>query len=262
MRTYGSFCWPRAMWRLLLLIETCLEAGLEFAAHRLHGPLTLPRRSAWLHRSCTKALTRLGITLDVHGPIPSRGLLVCNHLSYIDVLALSAIFPCVFVAKRQVRSWPLFGRLARFGATIFVDRERPSDAARAGKELAQALAAGVIVVLFPEGTSSNGSTVLPFRPALFKPAVQLNHPISAAHISYAVERGSVEQDVCYWGGMVFLPHLLRFMRLRNVTARVRLGREAIVFVDRKMAAVATRQQILGLACSWNPPKETAVDTCV
>jgi 1-acyl-sn-glycerol-3-phosphate acyltransferase len=262
MSADGYFRWSRAIWRFVLLIGTSLQAAFEFAAQRLHGPPTLPRRAEWLHRSCAKALTRLGITLDVDGPFPSRGLLVCNHLSYIDVLALSAIAPCVFVAKRQVRSWPLFGRLARFGATIFVDRDRPSDTTRASTQLGQALAVGVIVVLFPEGTSSNGSTVLPFRPALFKPAVQLNHPISTAHISYAVEGGSVEQDVCYWGGMVFLPHLLRFMRLRNVTARVRLGREAIVFEDRKMAAVATRQQILGLACSWNPPKETAVDTCV
>jgi 1-acyl-sn-glycerol-3-phosphate acyltransferase len=262
MSTDDYFRWSRAIWRFFLLIGTCLQAFCEFAAQRLHGSLTLHRRAEWLHRSCTRAVTRLGITVDVHGPFPGGGLLVCNHLSYIDVLALSAIAPCVFVAKRQVHSWPLFGQLARLGATIFVDRDRPSDTARANSHLRQALAAGVVIVLFPEGTSSEGSTVLPFRSALFKPAIELKHPVSIAHISYSVEGGSVEQDVCYWGGMVFLPHLLRFMRLGNVTARVRLGREAIVFADRKMAAVATRQQVLGLACSWNPPKETAVDTCV
>jgi lyso-ornithine lipid O-acyltransferase len=262
MSTLGLFGWLRAIWRLLLLIGTSLEAALEFAAQRLHGPVPLHNRAEWLHRSCVKALSRLAISVDANGPFPNRGLLVCNHLSYIDVLVLSAIAPCVFVAKRQVRSWPLFGHLARFGATIFVDRDRPSDAARASTQVTQALATGLIVVLFPEGTSSNGSTVLPFRSALFKPAVQLNHPVSTAHIYYAVEGGSVERDVCYWGKMVFFPHLLRFLRLRNVNTRVRFGRKASAFADRKTAAVATREQILALASSWNHGKEMTVDTCV
>lgn len=261
MNTHGYFRWPRAIWRFLLLMGTSLQAGLEFASHRLCGPITLPRRAEWLHRSCVKAVTRLSITLDVDGPFPSHGLLVCNHLSYIDVLALSAIAPCVFVAKRQVRSWPLFGGLARCGATIFVDRDRPSDTARASTHLRQALAAGIVVVLFPEGTSSDGSTVLPFRSALFKPAVQLNQPVSTAHISYAVEGGSVGQDVCYWGRMVFLAHLFRFLRLRNINARVRIGRKASVFTDRKVAAVTTREEVLGMANSWDSEDKMSIGAC-
>lgn len=191
MTTNDYFHRCRAIWRFLVLIGTSLHAAFEFAANRVHGPVSLRRRAEWLHRSCLKAVTRLGISLDVHGPFPSRGLLVCNHLSYIDILALSAIAPCFFVAKRQVRSWPLFGRLARFGATVFSDRDRPSETARASTQVGQALAAGIIVVLFPEGTSSDGSTVLPFRSALFQPAVELNQPISTANISYTAEGGSV-----------------------------------------------------------------------
>ena len=252
----------RAVWRFVVLIGTSLQAGLEFAADRLRGPISLPRRAEWLHRSCLKAVTRLGITLDVHGPFPSRGLLVCNHLSYVDILALSAAAPCVFVAKRQVRSWPLFGRLARIGATVFIDRDRPSDTARASTQLGQALAAGLIVVLFPEGTSSGGSTVLPFRSALFQPAVELHLPISTAYLSYTAENGSVEQDVCYWGRMVFLPHLLRFLRLRNVNAHVMFGQRATAFADRKTAAITTRQEILRLAARSHSEEEVAVETCV
>jgi 1-acyl-sn-glycerol-3-phosphate acyltransferase len=262
MNTNSYFRWAPAILRFLLLIGTSIQAVIEFAAHRLQDAMSLPRRAEWLHRSCVKAVTRLGITLDVDGSFPSRGLLVCNHLSYIDVLALSAIAPCVFVAKRQVRSWPLFGRLARFGATIFVDRDRPSDTGRASTQLARALAAGIVVVLFPEATSSNGSTVLAFRSALFQPAVQLNQAVSTAHISYAVDGGSVEQDVCYWGRMVFLPHLLRLLRLRNVTARIRFGPEANAFADRKVAASSAREQILKLAYSWNPRTPMSLDSRV
>lgn len=258
MTTNAYFHRCRTIWRFLVLIGTSLHAAFEFAANRVHGPIRLRRRAEWLHRSCLKVVTQLGITLDVHGPFPSRGLLVCNHLSYIDILALSAIAPCVFVAKRQVRSWPLFGALAGCGATIFVDRDRPSDTLRASTQLGHALAAGIIVVFFPEGTSSDGSTVLPFRSALFKPAVQLRQPVSTARISYSVEGGSVEQDVCYWGRMVFLPHLFRFLRLRNVTARVSFGRTTTAFANRKMAAVVTREQILGLASTRNSRKEMTV----
>jgi lyso-ornithine lipid O-acyltransferase len=262
MSRFGIFRWLRAMWRFLLLMETSIEAAVDLAACRVRGPHTLAQRAEWLHRSCQKAVWRLGIKVDAIGRFPVRGLLVSNHLSYVDVLALSAIAPCVFVAKRQVRCWPLFGQLARFGATIFVDRDRPSDTTRANTQLGQALAAGLVVVLFPEGTSSDGSSVLCFRSALFQPAVELHQPISTAHISYAVKGGSVEQDVCYWGRMVFLPHLLRFLRLRNVNARVRIGQTATVFADRKTAAVATRQQIIDLASIWDLRKEMTFNTCV
>lgn len=262
MNSGGYFHRTRAIWRFLLLIGTSLQAAFDFAARRLHGPISLCCRAEWLHRSSIKALTRLGITLEVQGPFPSVGLLVCNHLSYIDVLALSSIAPCVFVAKRQVRSWPLFGYLARFGGTTFVDRDQPSDAVRVNHELAEALSAGLVVVLFPEGTSSDGSTVLPFRSALFKPAVQLNQPISTAHISYAVEGGSAEQDVCYWGRMVFLVHLFRFLRLRSVNARVKFGRKASTFTDRKVAAVTTRKEILGMADSWDSENAMSISASV
>jgi 1-acyl-sn-glycerol-3-phosphate acyltransferase len=175
-------------------------------------------------------------------------------------LALSSIAPCVFVAKRQVRSWPLFGELARSGGTIFIDRERPSDTVQASTHIRQALAAGIVVVLFPEGTSSDGSTVLPFRSALFKPAVQLNQPVSTAHISYAVEGGSVERDVCYWGSMVFFPHLFRFLRLGNVNARVRFGPKASAFTDRKMAALTTREEVLRIGQQL--AEEMSMSACV
>src|SRR5690349_20513669 len=71
-----------------------------------------PSRVRWLHLWCRFACRILGVSLASRGPIPRAGLLVCNHLSYLDVIALSALAPCVFVAKREVRKWPLFGWLA------------------------------------------------------------------------------------------------------------------------------------------------------
>src|SRR5204862_3322826 len=100
-------------------------------------------------------------------------LLVSNHLSYLDIVVLSSIRPCVFCAVRDVARWPLFGWLAHAAGTIFVDRERKFSSPKVVNSIRDAIAGGPVVVLFPEGTSSDGSKVLPFKSALVEPAVQL-----------------------------------------------------------------------------------------
>ena len=142
----------------------------------------LDARGAWLHGWCRFACRVLGIRIRTHGSMPSSGLLVSNHLSYLDIVVLSSIRPCVFVAKRDVARWPLFGWLAHAAGTIFVDRERRFSSPKVVNGIRDAIAGGSVVVLFPEGTSSDGSTVLPFKSALLESAVQLRSPIAAASI--------------------------------------------------------------------------------
>src|SRR6266705_4483753 len=103
---------------LCALVENAITIPFFARAQRLHA------RAAWLHRWSRFACRVLGIRVSTRGSMPPSGLLVCNHLSYLDVAVLSSIRPCVFVAKRDVAAWPLFGRLARAGGTIFVNRER------------------------------------------------------------------------------------------------------------------------------------------
>ena len=130
--------------------------------------------------------------------MPRAGLLVCTHLSYLDILVLSSIEPCVFIAKRDVAGWPLFGWLARAAGTIFIDRERRLSSSKVICLVRNAIADGSVVVLFPEGTSSDGSTVLPFKSALLESAVQLRCPVTSASIQYALDDGSVADEICYW----------------------------------------------------------------
>ena len=238
--------WTRAVSRLLLLLGTSTQAGLVFLVRRLRGPVTIAERADWLHDRCSLALRRLGIEIKRQGQFPSRGLLVCNHLSYLDILVFSALFPCVFVSKKEVCSWPLYGWLARMAGTVFVDRNRLADVHRVNLSVARALSEGCVVVLFPEGTSSDGTTVLPFRAALFEPAIASREPVSSAHISYTVD-GSVEKEICYWGTMSFFPHLLRLMSLSGIRPQVRFAAESKRFADRKVAARATRELISALA---------------
>jgi 1-acyl-sn-glycerol-3-phosphate acyltransferase len=204
-------------------------------------------RAQWLHHWCAKALHRLRIELHPDGEFPSRGLLVANHLGYLDILVLSALHPCVFVSKQEVRSWPLFGLMAKLSGTVFVDRARTSAAHTANAEMSQALSQGSVVVLFPEGTSSDGSQVLPFRPALFDAATRAGASVVSAHLSYDVADGSAANDICYWGTMSFFPHLLRLLSRRQICARVRFAAETRKFADRKLAARITRETVTSLA---------------
>jgi len=131
----------------------------------------LPLRTAlplWYHGICTRLL---GLDVEVRGaPSTARPtLFVANHASYLDIMVLGAVVPGSFVAKREVRDWPFFGWLARLQRTVFVDR-RPSAAQTQRTEIQARLAARENLILFPEGTSSDGNRTLPFKSALFAAA--------------------------------------------------------------------------------------------
>jgi lyso-ornithine lipid O-acyltransferase len=209
--------------------------------------LPLQKRAQWLHRWCRFALGLVGVRFAVEGQPPAVGLIVSNHLSYLDIMVFSAITPVLFVSKKEVRGWPVFGLLAHLAGTRFLDRARSADAHRVRGEVQEALDQGCRVVVFPEGTSTDGTTLLPFKPALFEAAVG-RHDITVAHISYTVSAGSVEQDVCYWGEMTFFPHLTRLLSKRWIAARVEFG-VSKRFEDRKQAAADTHRAVAALAAT-------------
>ena len=137
------------------------------------------KRVQWLSRVALCHAKWIGLRIRVHGEIPRKGLIVANHVSYLDIVALSAAAACAFVSKREVATWPLFGLYAKCGATIFVDRERRTAVADVANEMRERLDAGVPLTLFPEGTSTGGDDVLPFRSSLFEPVVELACPVTA-----------------------------------------------------------------------------------
>jgi 1-acyl-sn-glycerol-3-phosphate acyltransferase len=164
----------------------------------------------------------LNVEVDAYGPIPTSGLLVSNHLSYLDVLVLGALTPAVFVAKREVKHWPVFGWFAALAGTVFVNRDRRTQTGQTAAEMEAALGSGELVVLFPEGTSSDGTTVLPFKSSLLEPATKKTWPLSAAALKYEIGDGNASEEVCYWKDMTFFPHLLNLLTKRHIVARVRL----------------------------------------
>jgi lyso-ornithine lipid O-acyltransferase len=213
---------------------------------RAGGRLTARGRALWLSLWSRRTLEALQVRVRTSGTPPHAGLLVSNHLSYLDIVVLSALEPIRFVAKADVRGWPVMGQLAIMAGTLFIDRSRRSDVSRLNTELAEALAEDVPVVLFPEGTSSDGAGVLPFRSSLLAPAAEAGTPITPCHLGYELDDGSVADEVCYWRDMTFVPHFLNLIRKREVRAFVRFGAPAKGSPDRKQLARDLHGAVLGL----------------
>jgi 1-acyl-sn-glycerol-3-phosphate acyltransferase len=223
---------------LCALVENAITIPFFAPAQRLHA------RAGWLHRWSRFASRVVGIRVTTRGAMPPSGLLVSNHLSYLDVIVLSSIRPCVFVAKRDVAAWPFFGWLARAAGTIFVDRQHRLSSPAVVDLVRATLASGLVVVLFPEGTSSDGSTVLPFKSALLESAVQLRCPVASASIQYALVDGSVADEVCYWRDMTLVPHLLNLFFKREIRSSCSFSPLRVRTGNRKEIARELREEIM------------------
>lgn len=229
-------------------------AFLDYPARLAFRGEKSPRlaRALWLQRHSRRALRIFKLQIQVAGQIPTKGLLISNHLSYVDILVISSVMPAVFVAKREVRFWPLVGWLAQLGGTLFVNRERRTQVGETAGEIQAALDSGGLVVLFPEGTSSDGTGVLPFKSSLLEPAASGSHPVSVACIRYALEGGNAASEICYWGDHTFLPHLLHLLSRRGFGVSLQLAPFVPMSSDRKELARQMRKEVLRL-------KETGLD---
>jgi lyso-ornithine lipid O-acyltransferase len=210
-------------------------------------PKAAPQQVAWLQRVAARHARWIGLDIRVTGQVPQSGIIVGNHISYLDIVALSAVGQFAFVAKKEVAGWPLFGRFARCGGTIFVDRERRGAVAEVARQMGDHLAQGVPVVLFPEGTSTDGTHVLPFRSSLLEPAVDFQVPVTPCGLRYAMTEGNVREEVAYWGEMTLAPHLLNLLRKRRVTVHLAFGEPLVSIPERKSLARVLHQEVCRLA---------------
>jgi 1-acyl-sn-glycerol-3-phosphate acyltransferase len=190
----------------------------------------------------------LHVRVEMHGTPPRPPfLLVANHLSYIDVIVLASVVPGgVFIAKSEVRSWPFLGPICAGMGTLFVDRSSWSDVPRVLADMDAALARGDGVIFFPEGTSSGGATVGPFRAPLLAPAARLKRPVHAAALSYRTPAGVASPDlsVCWWGAMEFTSHLWNLLKVPHIEATLDLDETPVVETDRKRLAERLHRAVL------------------
>jgi 1-acyl-sn-glycerol-3-phosphate acyltransferase len=189
----------------------------------------------------------LGVRVRQEGTPPVEPVfLVANHLGYLDIVLLASRIGARFVAKSEVARWPVLGGICRAVDTIFVDRDSRRDVSRVLEQTRLALDHGAGVVLFPEGTSSSGETVLPFRPALLATPAQLELPVSWAGIAYATRPPDppAPESVCFWGDMTFPAHFWKLLGLAGVDARLVFGDSSITDDERKRLAASLRRVVL------------------
>lgn len=234
----------RIVGKAVVIFVAMMAALAEFALTTMvrGRALTLAERTRWLQRWCRRVAGMLAMEIVVEGEMPRSGLLVCNHLSYLDIVAFAALAPAVFVAKMEVRGWLLIGRFARWGGSIFIDRWKLRAWNDVVTQLEAALKAGELVIAFPEATTTDGGELLPFRPAMFEGAVRRGAPVTAAHIWYTLADGSFGRSLCWFGDVQGARHLMGAFGQRMIRAQVTVG-EPRVFDDRKSAAKETFAEV-------------------
>ena len=186
----------------------------------------------------------LGIKIKYRGKISKQRplMLVANHSSWLDIVTLGSSAAVVFIAKSEVRDWPILGTLAKLQHTIFIDRNRRLSTGDQVSAIADRMKNGDIVVLFPEGTTSDGNFLMPFKSALFgavqRAQIELpNHeliiqPVSVAYVSaHGIPLGRGGRDLAAWPGDVgLLPHLYHVLVEGSLGVEITYG-EPIVFDD-------------------------------
>lgn len=216
------------------------------------------RAKAWCaHVTARALLPVLGIQLRGRAELAERlalspCLLLCNHLSYLDVVLLAAVHPSAFVTSREVQQSGLQGWLARAGGAVFVERRRRTQVAEQIGQVAEALRDGLPLVLFPEGTSGDGRAVLPFRSSLLQAALDSIVNIQPVCLNYlradGIELGrSSAEKIFYFGDHEFVPHLLSLLALRSIEIQLDLLPTIAVTpqADRRVLADQARQFIAG-----------------
>ena len=227
---------------------------------------SLARRRGWpiQHaiqvRFCRIICAILGIRVEARGALPSPAprFVVANHVSWTDVIALASLYPFVFLAKSEVADWPVLGLLARLQGTIFVERGSRQDVARVNDALAGVLRGGSDLVVFPEGTSSVGADVLPFRSAHFGPleaSAARGEAPTLAPVAITYTDGAHKIDVGWYGDMTFLPHLWNLMKRGRARCQIIFGAPIETSgKDRKALAEETRASVKALLASVSAPQ--------
>jgi 1-acyl-sn-glycerol-3-phosphate acyltransferase len=214
----------------------------------LAGGLVLPvlpagRRTGALRRFAGAALRAMGIRVRLRGALPARrALLVANHISWLDILVLLAVAECRLVAKTEVRGWPVIGKVAARTGTVFIDRVRPKSLPPTVAQLRAGLAGGAVFAVFPEGTTSCGRQVGPFRPAMFQAALDAHVPVVPVSLRFTTP-GAMQPATAaaFIGAETLLASLRRIIAARGLTVRVRPA--AAIHPD----AAATRRALARLA---------------
>src|SRR5487761_2237832 len=208
-----------------------------------------------------RLLRMLAVEVRMVGALHDGGnvLIVANHVSWLDIFVLNSVQPMRFIAKSELARWPLLGRLVRDVGTLFVERSRRHDAHRVTIEAYEALASGDVVAIFPEGTTTDGTRLLPFKSSLLQPIVNARGALQPVAMRYRAPDGSLSTAAAYAGDMTFFASFWRICGERRIAvdlilppalpARGRHRRELAA------SAEAAIREALGLPAPISPDRD-------
>lgn len=206
-----------AIFRLFFFALVAISATCLLLIGRLFGES--PRYSYAVFRGAIWLLRKvLNIRVHYHGTVPrDQGVIMSNHRSYIDVVLVPSAVPYVVVAKAQVRSWPIVGQVCRALRIIFVDRDSMESRRATREQIRQRLAAGMSVLIYPEGTTHIGPDVLPFKPGMFNTCAEGGFRVIPIAVEYR------DRDMAWIGNDTFVPHFMRAFAHWRIDVAVGLG---------------------------------------
>jgi 1-acyl-sn-glycerol-3-phosphate acyltransferase len=208
------------------------------------------RREARVQAWARGLLAIWGIELKLHGQPPLQGpvLMVCNHISWLDILVLHAARHVRFVAKADIRRWPVIGPMATGAGTLYIERERRRDAARMVRDMAQALRNGDVLAVFPEGTTSDGTGLLPFHANLLQAAIASEAPVQPLALQFLRPDGQLSHAADYVGDDTLVGSVWRLLRERRTRAVLVFGelQPTTATTDRRALALSLRQTVAQL----------------
>ena len=238
----------RAAWRLLRVVLHIL--GGVWTVYTVLPRQSKLQRHARVQVWALAMLDHLAIKLVVNGRPPVYGpmLLVANHISWVDIVVMHATRHCRFVSKDEIARWPVVSTLAGAADTLYITRESRHDAMRVVHQMAECLKGGDVLAIFPEGTTGDGSTLLPFHANLLQAAIAADAPVQPVALQFVdAASGQISFAPCYVGDDTLWQSLWRTLCADNVQAVVRFGTpERSQGRDRRAWAADLRETITGL----------------
>jgi len=213
--------------------------------------VSIERQQQMIRDWSRRMLALCGIELVVHqhGETLSGGAMVVgNHVSWIDIYVIDAWRPTPFVSKAEIAKWPVIGRLARTIGTVFIQREKRSDAKKIMHQLADILQSGGLIAVFPEGTTTEGHHILPFHANMFQAPVLANAPVQPICLMYEDRHGKQSTAPAYAGDTTLLEALNAMLDAAPLKAHLYVG-QPLSGSDRRSLAEAA-QQVVGDALTY------------
>lgn len=244
----------RACLRLfLLIVYTLTTFGIYLVGYgilRLFKQRYEPGRNLFMRTWARGVAFIFNIQVEALGDPPQAPFfIVSNHMSYLDIVPLYLNLRCTFVAKKEVRSWPILGFMVKAVGVIFIDRNRRKDVKRVNELLNESLNEYQGMIVFPEGTSSGGRKVLPFHSSLLNLPATANIPVHYCSLYYETGVGDPPADhsVCFYGARESFPkHIWKFAKTRSIYCELKFGDEPVQSSDRKELADSLHQKIEGV----------------